>query len=80
VAKIREYIAHREERERQILAAMDEGRERIPDIVSRVYAAYPEALQIAARSSVCSHLLKLEREGRVAREGEEPLAARWIPA
>lgn len=80
VAKIREYIAHRNQREEQILAALAEGRDSIPDIVSLVYAAYPEPLQIAARSSVCAHLLKLEREDRVAREGHEPLAARWTPA
>jgi len=80
VAKIREYIDHRNQREQQILAAVGEGRETIPDIVALVYAAYPESLQIAARSSVCAHLLKIEREGRVAREGEEPLAARWTLA
>ncbi|MGH0031232.1 MAG: MBL fold metallo-hydrolase [Myxococcota bacterium] len=80
VAKIREYIAHRNQREEQILAAMGDGRATIPDIVSLVYAAYPESLQIAARSSVASHLLKLEREARVAREGDDPLAARWTLA
>lgn len=76
-AKVREYIAHRLEREEQILAAMAEGRDSIPDIVALVYAAYPDSLKMAARASVCSHLLKLEREGRVRREGEPALAARW---
>jgi len=76
-AKIREYIAHRLERERQIIEAMGEGRRDIPDIVSQVYAGYPPQLQVAARSSVCAHLLKLEREGRVRRESDPPLAARW---
>jgi glyoxylase-like metal-dependent hydrolase (beta-lactamase superfamily II) len=79
-AKIREYIAHRLERERQILDALGAGREEIPDIVSLVYAAYPEELQLAARSSVCSHLRKLEREGRVRREGSDALTARWTLA
>ncbi len=77
VAKIREYIAHRLEREQQILAAMREGRAEIPDIVELVYAAYPAPLKLAARASVCSHLKKLEREGRVRREGDDPLAAVW---
>jgi glyoxylase-like metal-dependent hydrolase (beta-lactamase superfamily II) len=76
-AKIREYIAHRLERERQIVDALRAGREEIPDIVALVYAAYPPPLQLAARSSVCSHLTKLEREGRARREGDEPLTARW---
>jgi len=77
-AKIREYIDHREERDQQILAAMRQGAERIPAIVKIVYAAYPEALHAAAGHSVCSHLLKLEHEGRVARTGVgEPLADHW---
>ena len=75
-AKLREYIAHRNAREVEIVEALEAGLDRIPDIVSRVYAAYPVALHGAARMSVCSHLLKLEREDRVRREGE-PLEARW---
>jgi glyoxylase-like metal-dependent hydrolase (beta-lactamase superfamily II) len=76
-AKIREYIAHRREREDQILAALGEGLSRIPDMVRRIYAAYPESLHGAAAMSVASHLRKLEREGRVARDGENLLAAVW---
>jgi len=79
-AKIREYIAHRNEREVQILAALHDGRARIPDIVAQVYAAYPTELHAAAGYSVCSHLLKLEHEGRVLRTGESPLEAAWSPA
>ncbi len=76
-AKLREYIAHRLEREEQIVAALRAGLDEIPAIVARVYAAYPVSLHAAAGSSVCSHLLKLEREGRVGRDGEDPMAARW---
>jgi len=78
VAKIAEYIAHREEREEQIIEAMRGGADRIPAIVAVVYAAYPEALHLPARQSVCSHILKLEDEGRARRSGEaEPLTDRW---
>jgi glyoxylase-like metal-dependent hydrolase (beta-lactamase superfamily II) len=76
-AKIREYIDHRNQREQEILAALRTGLSAIPEIVARVYAAYPVALHAPARSSVCSHLLKLEREGRVRRDGDAPLEARW---
>ncbi|MDH3212104.1 MAG: beta-lactamase-like protein 2 [Myxococcales bacterium] len=76
-AKIREYIDHRNEREEQIRAALREGLDRIPEIVKRIYAAYPESLHGAAAQSVCSHLLKLESEGRAAREGEDAPRARW---
>lgn len=79
-AKIREYIAHRREREEQILAALAQGLAQIPEMVRRIYAGYPEALHAAAAMSVASHLRKLEREGRVAREGADPLTARWSAA
>ena len=66
-AKIREYIAHRLEREEQILAALGRGAPDVPAIVEIVYAAYPKALHAAAGQSVTSHLQKLERDGRVRR-------------
>ena len=78
VAKIREYIEHRLERERQIVAALAEGLSDVSGIVKKVYAAYPVVLHPAAGSSVSAHLLKLEAEGRVRRDAEDdPLAARW---
>jgi glyoxylase-like metal-dependent hydrolase (beta-lactamase superfamily II) len=40
VAKLREYIAHRHEREGQILAALEAGPRRVMEIVRVVYAAY----------------------------------------
>jgi len=64
-AKIREYIAHRQDREDQILAALQERSLAIPEIVSRVYAGYPASLHWAAGETVGSHLRKLETEGRV---------------
>jgi glyoxylase-like metal-dependent hydrolase (beta-lactamase superfamily II) len=80
VAKLAEYVAHREQREREILEALRAGLHTIPEIVARIYAAYPVALHAPARHSVCSHLLKLEREARVRREGAAALDARWSAA
>ena len=77
VAKLREYIAHRRERETQILAALDQGLALIPEMVRRIYAGYPEALYPAAAMSVASHLRKLEHEGLVTRKGDDLLSARW---
>ena len=80
VAKLREYLAHRRERERQVLEALQRA-DTIPAIVKIVYAAYPAALHAAAGQSVASHLVKLEREGRVRRPaGSEALSARWTLA
>jgi hypothetical protein len=43
-----------------------------------VYAAYPVALHAPAGQSVCSHLIKLEREGRAARcDDVKPIDAIW---
>jgi glyoxylase-like metal-dependent hydrolase (beta-lactamase superfamily II) len=76
-AKIREYIAHRFQREREILDALERGGSSIRDIVEIVYVGYPAALRSPARHSVCSHLIKLEREARVRRSGDDPLEAHW---
>jgi endoribonuclease LACTB2 len=79
VAKLKEYLEHRAQREAQILDALAQGDTHITEIVERVYAAYPTALHIPAQHSVCSHLIKLEREARVKHVGDDPLEARWSP-
>jgi glyoxylase-like metal-dependent hydrolase (beta-lactamase superfamily II) len=77
-AKVAEYIAHRRNRDRQILEAMETGAETVPAIVKIVYVNYPEFLHAAAGQSVTSHLCKLERESQVTRLTDEPpLTARW---
>ena len=68
-AKLREYIAHRELRERQVLAALKDGPLEVPAMVKRIYTDVPEFLHAAAAQSVRSHLKKLQREGRVAEDG-----------
>ena len=75
---VEEYIAHRLERERQILAALEAGDETVGEIVVRVYREVAPALHPVARLSVQSHLVKLEREERVRRLPGEP--ARYRPA
>jgi glyoxylase-like metal-dependent hydrolase (beta-lactamase superfamily II) len=77
VAKLREYIAHRHEREAQILAALERGPSTVREIVAIVYAAYPQALHAAAAQSTTQHLRKLAREGRARASGLDALAARW---
>jgi glyoxylase-like metal-dependent hydrolase (beta-lactamase superfamily II) len=80
-AKLRAYIAHRGERERQILAALGQGDAPISAIVKRVYTDVPEVLHAAAAQSVASHLRKLEREGRARRiDGRPALEAVWSTA
>ena len=63
--KLKDYIAHRELRDRQILAALRGGPLEVMAIVRRIYTDVPEYLHRAAASSVRSHLEKLRTEGRV---------------
>jgi glyoxylase-like metal-dependent hydrolase (beta-lactamase superfamily II) len=67
---LRRYIEHRVARERQILDVMAEGATTADDITARVYRALAEKMQQMAKQGVLSHLVKLEREGRVRRDGE----------
>jgi len=71
--KLRDYIAHRELREQQILEAMRAGLTEVPAMVKRIYTDVPEFLHGAAGNSVLSHLSKLKKEGVIRQEGE-----RWF--
>jgi glyoxylase-like metal-dependent hydrolase (beta-lactamase superfamily II) len=62
IALIDEYIAHREQREQQILAAILAGARTVPDIVRHVYPALPASLSEAASDTVRAHLVKLRDE------------------
>ena len=76
VPKLEEYVRHRKEREEQVVAALEGGAETPEEIVPAIYAEYPSGLYPAAARSVLAHLLKLEREGRVARAAS-PREARF---
>jgi glyoxylase-like metal-dependent hydrolase (beta-lactamase superfamily II) len=67
VSLLRGYIAHRLEREAQIVDALRAGDDRVDAIVSRVYRGLAGVLVPQARETVMAHLQKLEREGRVRR-------------
>jgi glyoxylase-like metal-dependent hydrolase (beta-lactamase superfamily II)/8-oxo-dGTP pyrophosphatase MutT (NUDIX family) len=69
--RIEEYIAHRYDRERQIINAMGAGARTASQIVKAVYTDLPEAMRQLAELSVLAHLEKLEGEGRVARTASE---------
>ena len=75
--RVREYIDHREMRERQILEALGDGVGTIPEMVARIYAEVPAALHPTAAQSVASHLVKLAREGRVREHVVRDAPSRW---
>jgi ribonuclease/clavin/mitogillin len=68
--KIREYIAHRNLREEQIVELLGRGVGEVGEMVRIMYADVPEFLHPAAGTSVRSHLRKLVREGKAEQEGE----------
>jgi glyoxylase-like metal-dependent hydrolase (beta-lactamase superfamily II) len=69
VERVEGYLAHRRDREAQVLAALAAGDRTPGEVVTRVYAAVDPALHPAAELSVSAHLAKLVAEGRVTAEG-----------
>ena len=63
------YIAHRRERESQILDRLAAGDSRIVEMVPRLYATVDERLWPAAARSVQAHMIELVKTGRVAGDG-----------
>jgi glyoxylase-like metal-dependent hydrolase (beta-lactamase superfamily II) len=73
--KIQAYLDHRAEREEQVRSAITPGPRTVPQIVSEIYADYPEEVHELAARSVLAHLLKLQAEGGADRKGSGPDAA-----
>ncbi|MGQ9572610.1 MAG: MBL fold metallo-hydrolase [Dehalococcoidia bacterium] len=68
--KLQELIDHRHERERQILAAVGQGRGRLEDMLADIYPELDRRLLNMARGQLLAHLAKLQSEGKVARRGQ----------
>jgi glyoxylase-like metal-dependent hydrolase (beta-lactamase superfamily II) len=63
---VRWYIDHRQQREQQVLAALDKGFGTVEAITRDVYPAdLPTGLRRGAEQNVATHLEKLVQEGRV---------------
>jgi len=73
------FIAHREERERQILACIEAGLATIPEMVARIYADVDPRLHRAAGRSVLAHLEHMVETGRVGCEGPPTIESRYLP-
>ncbi len=72
-------IAHRRKREAEILADLDDGLTRIPEIVDRTYAEVPRHLHPAAGRSVLAHLIHMVETGRVACDSPPSAESRFSP-
>jgi glyoxylase-like metal-dependent hydrolase (beta-lactamase superfamily II) len=70
IGRLDYYIRHREEREEAVMAAVESGKKTPSEMVPGIYGSeLDEEMFPAAARSVLAHLIKLEREGRVARTG-----------
>ena len=64
-AKLREYIDHRLERERQVLAAWQAGRRAPADLLDLIYPDLEPAARPLAERQIVAHLDRLRRHGRI---------------
>lgn len=71
-AKLEQYIEHRLERERRLLAALDGGRRTVDQLLDDVWSDAPGALRPAAAATLAAHLDKLADEGRLPEGVERP--------
>ena len=71
---IEEYIEHRKERERQVLAGLEDGPATPEELVARIYTDVDPVLHPVAAMSVRAHLAELAQRGRAVQDGE-----RWRP-
>jgi glyoxylase-like metal-dependent hydrolase (beta-lactamase superfamily II) len=64
-AKITEYLEHRRDRERRVVAALEAGRRSVDELLDEVWSDAPAVLRPAAAVTLAAHLDKLEEEGRL---------------
>jgi glyoxylase-like metal-dependent hydrolase (beta-lactamase superfamily II) len=65
-AKLDEYLAHRAERERKLLAALEAGAEGEDALLDAAWADAPAAVRPFAAITLRAHLEKLREEGRLS--------------
>ena len=76
-AVIDEYVAHRLDREQQVLDALAAGDRTIAAIVTRLYPELIDELVPRARQTVHAHLRKLATEGRAGSTDLDDIDAEW---
>jgi glyoxylase-like metal-dependent hydrolase (beta-lactamase superfamily II) len=70
--KIEQYVSHRLDRERRLVAALDDGLRSTADLLDGVWADVPATLRPAARVTLAAHLDKLAEESRLPDGVERP--------
>ncbi len=71
-AKLTEYVEHRLERERRLVAALDAGARGVRELLDAAWADVPEQLRPVAAVTLAAHLDKLAEEGRLPAGVQRP--------
>jgi glyoxylase-like metal-dependent hydrolase (beta-lactamase superfamily II) len=77
-AKLDEYISHRLERERRLVAALRAGARTVDELLDEVWDDAPAALRPAAAVTLTAHVDKLADEGRLPEGVERPARPAWL--
>lgn len=70
--RLDQYIAHRLDRERRLLSALEEGRRSTQELLDSAWSDVPTMLRPAAAVTLAAHLDKLAEEGRLPSGVEHP--------
>ncbi len=77
-SKLDEYISHRLDRERRLVAALDAGKRSADELLDEVWDDAPKQLRMAATVTLAAHLDKLADEGRLPDGVERPARPDWL--
>jgi glyoxylase-like metal-dependent hydrolase (beta-lactamase superfamily II) len=72
-AKLDEYISHRLDRERRLVAALELGARSVDELLDAAWTEVPEVLRPAATVTLAAHLDKLADEGRLPDGVQRPI-------
>jgi glyoxylase-like metal-dependent hydrolase (beta-lactamase superfamily II) len=72
-AKLDEYLSHRLDRERRLVAALELGARTVDDLLDAAWTEVPELLRPAATVTLAAHLDKLADEGRLPEGVQRPI-------
>jgi glyoxylase-like metal-dependent hydrolase (beta-lactamase superfamily II) len=75
--RLNTYISHRLDRERRLVAALEDGHTKIDELLDAAWDDVPPALRPAATVTLGAHLEKLREEGRLPPDVQEPAIPAW---
>jgi glyoxylase-like metal-dependent hydrolase (beta-lactamase superfamily II) len=71
-AKLAEYLAHRLDRERRLVEALEQGRRSVDELLDAAWSDVPTALRPAAAVTLLAHIDRLDEQGRLPEGVQRP--------